>query len=109
MIPPPDKETKSLIKLVDSNHEDAEGDKSGFLLYNNKAVCADKFTTSLSATMCQILGYLNSMGWKARENKRSYEINTGSLTCNSPESHMCILQDVNECRTGLIVFLFCTG
>ena len=110
MIPPPDKEIKSSIKLVDSNHEDAEGDKSGFLLFNNEAVCADTFTTSLSATICQILGYLNSQGWKARENGRSlYEINFGSLTCNSPVSDMCILQDYNECRTGFIVFLFCTG
>ena len=109
MIFPPDKGIKSLIKLVDSNYDDAEGDKSGFLLYNNKAVCADKFTTTLSAAMCQNLGYLDSRRWKARENERSYEINIGSPICNSPESDICILQDYNECRTGFIVFLFCTG
>ena len=104
-----DLEMESLVKLVDSNQEDVKGDKSGILLYNNKTVCADRFTTTLSVAMCRLLGYLNTRRWKARKNEGSYEINGGRLTCSSHGSDGCILEDYNECRTGLIVFLHCTG
>ena len=105
----PDVEMESLVKLVDSDQEDTEGDKSGILLYNNKTVCAGRFTTTLSVVICHILGYLNTRRWKAKENGGRFEINRGILTCSSHGSDGCLLQDDDECRTRLIVFLHCTG
>ena len=100
---------KSLVKLVDSKYEDAEGDTSGFLLYNNKTVCADDFLIDDSVAMCRLLGFSHSRRWKAKENKGSYEINLGRLECENHEQNACILQSNQECRTKYVVFLFCTG
>ena len=90
-------------------YEDAEGHKSGFLLYNNKTVCADDFTTDESVAMCRLLGFSYSLRWKAKENEGSYKINLGRLECDSFEQNSCILQSNLECRLGYVVFLFCTG
>ena len=107
---PPDKDIKSLIKLVDSNHDDAKGDKSGFLLYDNKAVCADDCIYSASDRMCRLLGYLNSQRWKAREINKTYEINTGTLVCGSEnQKDPCNFQHMGKCETSKVIFLYCTG
>lgn len=104
-----DFEKKSLVKLVDSNHKDLEGDNSGFLLYNNKTLCADEFTNSMSATLCRLIGFSNSRNWIATENVGRYEMNLGSLKCISDEEEFCILRNLDDCSTGFIVYLFCTG
>ena len=110
IISPPDKEIKSLIELVDSNLEETEGEKSGFLLYNNKTVCADEFTISASDGMCRLLGYLNSQRWKARESNKTYEINSGTLICGGQNLvNPCNFQHMRECGTSNVAFLYCTG
>ena len=106
---PTEADMKSLVKLADPDEEDLEGGMSGFLLYNNRTVCADGFKISAAIAMCRLLGYSSTRRWKARETKGIYEINMGNLVCDGQDAGTCSFRNLEECVTDSAAFLYCTG